>query len=706
MKLPEQKMPVRTGLYIFGLLAITAQLFLISDLMGQTKNSGFRTEEIIFTISVEQTGISDDVSYSSFLEKTYAPCSQWVGGSGGFTGTPSGFISNAGGLGGLKPKMGIPFYSRRISGSAKGSDGSTASVVPSGDGLGFWTEQRGDSKCTDQDDPSSRPSSHMSALFERTEKGARITFDAAIVSAGCATYIGFISVGQMEVDPALVRKFCTFEITNEELNNWKQLKKKNTQIFTDDNGRLTAVANLSVKIESPIEVEVEIADYDDWIPKGNEENPKLAGNTLNIKASVKNNNGADNNKEVKVTFTLNNVSNEPGVCINGPKADSLDMKFLIEDNPTSQFEVSQTRVKTINFVKETNVVISSFDFGAYADLSVTAEDRDGKPVKVILQKKERNTIFLPKAEMGGIIADAWRIKEKVAGLDGSWDEAEVSGQKAKGDGLDLYSKYRGLIVIKSSGVPGHTRLPAREKVHFVIDKSNIFDFERWHQTSGILAYKVNETLTSNLQVDYNSTSASQNGGKYAVKIENIRGLIEMDPLIPQSEEDKLNGIKEGDYPLQYGYTIGDTPRETERCRVFQDRIQAMLVRVITKMRTALNNPEAPENAEEIANLDNLGRSLNEIRQRLKAINEDEIEHLTNMMMKLSAIHEMGHACGIDGHLNDIGKEDDALLRSPSCPMNYLSIRDRRLFILDRALGGEGRFCSKAPDNCWEQLNVK
>lgn len=705
MKLPEQKMPVKNGLYIFGLLAITAQLFLISDLMGQTKNSGFRTEEIIFTIIVEQTGISDDVSYSSVLEKTYAPCSQWVGGSGGFTRTPSGFISNAGGLGGLKPKMGIPFYSRRISGSAKGSDGSTASVVPSGDGLGFWTEQRGDSKCTDQDDPSGQPSSHMSALFERTEKGARITFDADIVSAGCATYIGFISVGQMEVDPALVLKFCTFEITNEELNNWKQIKKKNTQIFSDDNGRLTAVATLSVKIESPIEVEVEIADYDDWMPKGNEENPKLAGNTLNIKASVKNNNGADKDKEVKVTFTLNNVSNEPGICINGPKADSLDMKFLEKDNPTTQFEVSQTRVKTINFVKETNVVISSFDFGAYADLSVTAMDRDGKPVKVILQNKERNSIFLPKAEMGGIIADAWRIKEKVAGLDETWDEAEVSGQKAKGDGLDLYAKYRGVLVIGSSGTPGHTRLTAREKVHFVIDKSNIFDFERWYQTSGIRAYKVNEALTSNRQVDYNSTSASHKGGKYAVKIENIRGLIEMDPM-PQSEEDKLKGIREGDYPLQYGYLDGDTPRKTERCRVFQDRIKAMLGRVITKMRTAIDNPEAAENAEEIAMLNSLGRSLDEIRQRLIAINDDEIKLLTDMMLELTAIHEMGHACGIDGHLNDLGQEDETLLRSPSCPMNYLSIRDRRLFILDRALGGEGRFCSKAPDNCWEQLNVK
>jgi hypothetical protein len=80
--------------------------------------------------------------------------------------------------------------------------------------------------------------------------------------------------------------------------------------------------------------------------------------------------------------------------------------------------------------------------------------------------------------------------------------------------------------------------------------------------------------------------------------------------------------------------------------------------------------------------------------------------LTEMMVKLSAIHERGHARGINGHLNANGQEDETLLRSPSCPMNYLYTKERRFFVFDRALRGEGKFCSSAPDNCWHQLDVR
>ncbi len=701
----KQKLPVLAYRNLFYLFSILAQLFFIADLSGQTKKTVREIDEPVFIIRVEQTGQSDDIYFTSTLEKTYSPCSQWVGGSGGFTGTPSGFVSNAGGLGGLRPKMGIPYYAKKLSGSAQGSDGSSATVVTNGDGLGLWTEQLGDNKCTRQDDPADLPSHNMSARFERTEKGARITFNAGLVSAGCGTYIGFVNIDQMDVDQALIRQFCTFEITNEELNNWKQLKKENRQIFSDDNGKLTVVATLFAEIESPIEVEVNIADYDTWMPQGNLKSPEKAGSTLIINATVKTKDATEKNKDAKITFTLNNVSSEPGICLNGPQKDGWDMEFSELFNPTSQFEVFPDEITTRSYVTEANAVISSYDFGATAEFSVKAEDQDGNPVKVVLQGKERTSIFLPKRELGGRIADAWRNKEGVEGLSDDWDEVEINGQPEKGDGLDLYSKYRGLLVVTGSGKIDHIRLPAKEKVHFVIDRSNIFDFKRWQASSGIHAYRMIDETTRNRQVDFNSSSASPTGGKYAVEIEMIKGTIEKDPM-PQDKASAKDGRQAGDKPYQYAYTVGYTPRKTTRCRVFPDRISAMLERVVATMRKALDNPDAPENAEEIATLKSLGRPLDAIRQRLNAIDEKEIKILTDMMVKLSAIHEMGHACGINGHLNDLGDEDDTLLRSPECPMNYLYIRDRRLFILDRALGGEGQFCRTDPDNCWEYLNVK
>lgn len=661
----------------------------------------------IFKIRVQQTGQSDGVMFSSTLEQTYAPCSQWVGGSGGWQGTPSEFISNAGGLGGLKPKMNIPFYIKEYTGSANGSDGSKAHVVTIGDGLGLWTEQSGNNTCTKQDNSSDYPSRKMNALFERTESGARITFDAGLVSAGCASYIGFVNMYQMEVDPALVKRFCTFELTNEELNKWQFIKKNNVQTFSDDNGKLTANASLYVEIKEPEEVKVEIEDYVSWIPKANPQNAEKSGNSIKIKATVLSKDGIEKPKEAKITFLLNYVSEEPGICINGPVVKGLDMRFTKEENDESKFEVSTSEVKTKEYVDKTQVVVSSFDFGAYAELRVIAVDRDGKPLKVTFQGNECNNVPIPKTELGSRIANAWLNKEEVIGLSDDWDEVEVAGQSAKGDGLDLYAKYRGVLTIDNAVSPEHIRLHPKEKVHFVIDKSNKFDFSRWYASTKIRAYRVNDQITREKQVDYNSSSASRSrqGGKYAVECEIVKGLIEKDPL-PLSEAEKKAGKKPGDDPLQYGCTVGNKPREIERSRIYPDRIHAMIVRVVTKMNAALANPDAPENAEEMSVLSSLGIPLESIKERLKAIDENEIKILTEMMVKLSAIHEMAHACGVDGHMNNKGLEDETLLRTPSCPMNYLYTKERRQFVLFRKLGGEGVFCSNPPDNCWKQLNVK
>ena len=689
----------------FVLLFFLLHFCLFTNNSAQAQKTSISVNSPIFKIRVQQTGQSDGVSFTSTLEQTYAPCSQWVGGSGGWQGTPSEFISNAGGLGGLIPKMSIPFYIKEYAGTANGSDGSKANVVTIGDGLGLWTEQSDNNTCTKQDNSSDYPSRKMNALFERTESGARITFDAGLVSAGCATYIGFVNIYQMEVDPALVKRFCTFELTNEELKNWKFIQKSNVQSFSDDNGKLTANASLYVEIKEPAEVKVEIEDYENWIPEANPKNPEKSGKSLKIKATVSGTDGSEKKKEAKVTFLMNYVSEEPGFCINGPEVEGFDMRFTKEENDESKFEVSTLEVKTKEYIDETQVVVSSFDFGAYAELRVMAVDRDGNPLKVTFQGKECTNVSIPKTELGSRIPNAWLNKEGVKGLSDDWDEAEVIGQTAKGDGLDLYAKYRGVLTIDKSVTPEHIRLPAREKVHFVIDKSNKFDFNRWYASTNIRAYRMDEQTTIKKQVDYNSSSASRNGGKYAVESEVARGIIDKDPL-PLTEEEIKAGKEPGNDPKQYGCTVGNKPREIERCRIYPDRIQAMIVRVVSNMNTALANPDAPENAEEIAVLNSLGFPLESIRERLKAIDENEIEILTDMMVQLTVIHEMAHACGVDGHMNDKGKEDDALLRTPSCPMNYLSVKDRRLFILFRKLGGEGVFCSNPPDNCWKQLNVK
>lgn len=450
------------------------------------------------------------------------------------------------------------------------------------------------------------------------------------------------------------------------------------------------------------EVSVEPEDgFEEWMPEGNYHQPDKPGKKMMVQIRVHKKGDPASPRKAKLKFSLPHYSEEKGVCLNWPleagKNRGLRLRQEDQEEGGKIRIVDEAHGESTEEVQDLRVMVGSYDYGAWGTLRVSATQGNRTlPVKV--RSKDTPDLDIPLDEDANRIADVWQKKEAVVGYPANWDAVEVAGQPAKGDGLELYAKYRGLLVMVDGNTLDHKRLPAREKVHFVIDKSNIFDFERWKRTSGIRAYRVSDAIVRSRRVDFNGTSSN---GKYAVEIEGIKGSIEKDPL---PKDDGTPGS--GDAPLQYGYTVGFSPRENERCRVFPDRMRAMLQRVITKMRAAINRPDSPENAAEIAMLDSLGRSRDAIKKRLDAINDGEIDVLTQMMVKLTAIHEMGHACGIKGHLNEKGAEDETLLRTPSCPMNYLYTKERRLFVLDRTLGGEGVFCSVEPDSCWKKLDVR
>ncbi len=439
-------------------------------------------------------------------------------------------------------------------------------------------------------------------------------------------------------------------------------------------------------------------DFVQWIPQGNWQQPDRPGNTVTVYIRVHEKGDRAKPAKAKLQFALPSTSEEKGVCLNWPAgaAKSRGLRLRQEDQEDPRIRVKDdTHAETSGEVEDVTVVVSAFDYGAWGTLQVSGQ-KDGQNLPVNVQGKATPDLIIPLDEDGNRIADAWEQKEGVQGYPATWDGAEVAGQTAKGDGLELYAKYRGLLVLEA-GARIHKRLPPKEKCHFVIDPTDVFDFERWYRASGIRAYRIDDALARERRVDFNGPAARSGTGKYAVKLEMIPGIIEPDPWPGDANA--------GNNPYQYAYTAGSTPRDAERCRLFPDRVQGMIGRVISKMRNALDHPGAPENAGELAVLDSLGRPRAQIRARLETIDAAELKRLTQKMMVLSAIHEMGHACGVTGHLNAEGKEDEELGRSPRCPMNYLNQRERRLFILDGALGGDGRFCEAAPDQCWTQLNV-
>jgi hypothetical protein len=229
-----------------------------------------------------------------------------------------------------------------------------------------------------------------------------------------------------------------------------------------------------------LKVVVEPQDYDRWTPASCGETD--AANDLRVIAHLRTLKGEiPSQMATKFTFELVNVSREPGVCMNypaKPKADpDADLQFVGRRNPGLEVEDEQGRpadvgpkvvVRHGNFTvgdfTDASASVSSFDWGAYGELRVTAETADGK--KYVGRLAGGAPVLIPKRRPGSRIADAWKQDNHVP-LDtpddaddadepkgAHPDQALLSnyrdhvshGSAVKGDGLTLYEKYRGFRV--------------------------------------------------------------------------------------------------------------------------------------------------------------------------------------------------------------------------------------------------------------------
>lgn len=478
-----------------------------------------------------------------------------------------------------------------------------------------------------------------------------------------------------------------------------------TYSFKSPDGKLSESASVQMsytisrgEVKEPGEVMLEITGYDTWIPEGNWKSPETPGNHLRVKARVKPAKPGSAPVKAHMTFKLES-SKEMGVCLNWPSrpaGNPADLQFRKADNP-SLGRVTGTEAETQGCVAQAEVDIACFDYGAHGKLSVTAVDQDGNPLRVTHKGRELADLAIPRTELGGHIADAWKKTQAAETFADDWDEASVPLQDAKGDGLALYAKYRGVLVM-GGGTRRHVRLPAREKAHFVVDPSGVFDAERWFAATKIRAYLLDDSLYRKERriVDFNGDN-----GKFAVRLEVVE-----DPA--------------GD-PSQWAYTDeAGSPRAANQVKIYRGRMNGMIERVIARIQKAVAAPNSPEGLEEASLLQNECRiSLKEATAALPRIDKGQ---LLDRLVRLSAIHEMGHACGVfDGHVKAAVKseqgrsgkrnewveyeETDQQVGDVLCPMQYLDQVRRRRFILLGVLGGEGPFCQDG-FQCFRHLDVK
>ncbi len=195
--------------------------------------------------------------------------------------------------------------------------------------------------------------------------------------------------------------------------------------------------------------------YDSWRPEAGP-NEATIGNEITIDAKLQGpDGGAAKVKARKIIFELTGTSREPGVALNFPLAavtpGDFDLQFSPKSNPPARYIISgpgNQRAETVpGQYTSASVMVSSFDWGAWSTLKVTAELEDGRRVIGHLKSKSGPTdILLPKRAKDSKIADIWKEKAGVSLPDDDDSETGPAGDISPGDGFSLYEEYRGFYV--------------------------------------------------------------------------------------------------------------------------------------------------------------------------------------------------------------------------------------------------------------------
>jgi len=160
--------------------------------------------------------------------------------------------------------------------------------------------------------------------------------------------------------------------------------------------------------------------------------------------------------------------------------------------------------------------------------------------------------------------------------------------------------------------------------------------------------------TESRRVNFNSASDIR-GDKFAVRILKISGEREPDPAKTKKDPNPT-----GDAPTQYAYTWpGTSPGTVLRCRIFPDRMLAMVKRMEASMQEGLDHPES-EDGQLLAQT---GIPPDQVRRALAAMTDAVRQQRVKTLVALCAIHEMGHACGLQGHVGTNTAADGRTLRN-------------------------------------------
>ena len=151
-------------------------------------------------------------------------------------------------------------------------------------------------------------------------------------------------------------------------------------------------------------------NYETWLPVGGADEDHLGTNLL---AMVKIQSAAGSSNTVpraSFTISLEDVSSEPGVCMNSPAQDQAKTTKDLKLGEAANMKIAEDGQSATSLADATSagINIECYDYGAYGKLKVTARTEDGQTLVGYLDGHPDQTLVpIPKDDNENHIADAW-----------------------------------------------------------------------------------------------------------------------------------------------------------------------------------------------------------------------------------------------------------------------------------------------------------
>lgn len=244
----------------------------------------------------------------------------------------------------------------------------------------------------------------------------------------------------------------TYNVTGKTTSGSNTIQGKSVGTHTEprEGGAVVTTTEMSWSLSraETLAVTVSIENYEDWWPQAgpSEDAP---GNTLHVHARLQHRDGSPADEKAVFTFDLLDTSAVPGICINFPKRaqpqPKKDLRLDAEANATSNVGSEGQTATTKTPGLEAEAVISSYDWGGYGAVRVTATIGDRKIIGYLEADGSQPEIRIPKRTAGSRIADYWKRLNDVDSTAKDIDDVDEvpKSQVLDGDGLSLYEEYRG-----------------------------------------------------------------------------------------------------------------------------------------------------------------------------------------------------------------------------------------------------------------------